>query len=259
MALCRAAGFARVVFEHQTDRRAGATCYRRFEAPPENPTAPVPRIHAAVNNRTSATHFNPAKDEYICLYFVSSQPNLTRDQIRVEIDGYGVPVLLLSRLHWADEWQANLKVPPFLSSGVHQIRVRTAESAFSNVFSITVRPAPPREVAIEFRPAAELTEAAPEIYAIRNNLTGASRFRGYKKEYLCARFRSSEASLTRQDVAIQVAGRDVAVVFLMDVGDGRWQADSRLPDDIPPGTHPVRVRTARSPFSNAVEIQFEPD
>jgi tRNA (mo5U34)-methyltransferase len=158
MALCRAAGFARVVFEHQTDRRAGATCYRRFEAPPENPTAPVPRIHAAVNNRTSATHFNPAKDEYICLYFVSSQPNLTRDQIRVEIDGYGVPVLLLSRLHWADEWQANLKVPPFLSSGVHQIRVRTAVSAFSNVFSITVRPAPPREVAIEFRPAAELTE-----------------------------------------------------------------------------------------------------
>lgn len=259
MALCRAAGFARVIFEHQTDRRAGATCHRRFEAPPENPTAPAPRIHAAVNNRTSATHFNPAKDEYICLYFVSSQPNLTRDRVRVEIDGYGVPVLLLNRLHWADEWQANLKVPPFLSSGVHQIRVRTAESSFSNVFSITAGPAPPRKVAIEFRADAELTEAAPEIYAIRNNLTGTSSFRGYKKEYLCARFRSSEAGLTRQDVALQVAGRDVAVVFLMDVGDGQWQADSRLPDDIPPGTHPVRVRTARSPFSNAVEIQFEPD
>jgi tRNA (mo5U34)-methyltransferase len=259
MALCRAAGFARVVFEHQTDRRAGATCYRKFEPAPGNPSAAAPRIHAAVNNRTSATHFNPAKDEYICVYFASSQPNLTRDQMRVEIDGYGVPVLLLSGLHWTNEWQANLKVPPFLGPGAHEIRVRTTESTLSNVFPITSGPAPLQEVVAGFQPAAKFTESPPEIYAIRNNLNGTSSFRGYKKEYLCARFRSEEADLKRHDVVIQVAGRDVAVVFLMDVGDGRWQADSRLPDDIPPGTHPVRVRTARSPFSNPMEIQFDPD
>jgi tRNA (mo5U34)-methyltransferase len=259
LALCRAAGFARVVFEHQTDRRAGATCYRKFEAPPADPIAAAPRIHAAVNNRTSSTHFNPAKDEYICVYFASSQPSLTRDQMRVEIDGYGVPVLLLSGLHWANEWQANLKVPPFLGSGVHEIRVRTTESTFSNVFSITSGPMPPQEVAAGFQPAAQVTEAAPEIYAIRNNLTGTSSFRGYKKEYLCARFGSEESNLTRQAVLIQVDGRDIPVVFLMDVGDGRWQADARLPDDIPPGTHRVRVRTARSPFSAEVEILFEPE
>ena len=259
MALCRAAGFARVVFEHQTDRRAGATCYRKFEPAPGNPSAAAPRIHAAVNNRTSATHFNPARDEYICLYFASPQPELTRDEMRVEIDGYGVPVLLLSRLYWANEWQANLKVPPFLSAGIHEIRVRTTASTFSNVFSITSGPAPPHEVAVNFQPAAALTEAAPEIYAIRNNLTGTSSFRGYKREFLCARFRSKQPNLARQDVVIQVDGRDVAVVFLMDVGDGRWQADSRLPGDIPAGTHRVRVRTARSPFSEPVEIQFDPE
>ena len=259
MALCRAAGFAQVVLEHQTDRRAGATCYRKFEPPPGNPTAVAPRIHAAVNNRTSATHFNPARDEYICLYFASSQPNLTRDEMRVEIDGYGVPVLLLSGLYWTNEWQANLKVPPFLGPGAHEIRVRTTASTLSNVFRITSGPAPPQEVAAGFQPAAQVTEAAPEIYAIRNNLTGTSSFRGYKREFLCARFRSKQPNLARQDVVIQVDGRDVAVVFLMDVGDGRWQADSRLPGDIPPGTHRVRVRTARSPFSNPMEIQFDPD
>jgi len=258
MALCRAAGFARVVFEHQTDRRGGATCYRRFEPPPAVPVAAAPRIHAAVNNRTSATHFNPAKDEYICLYFASPQPDLTRDEMRVEIDGYGVPVLLLSRLYWANEWQANLKVPPFLSAGIHEIRLRTTASNFSNIFRITSGPAPP-EIAASFQPAAALTEAAPEIYAIRNNLTGTSSFRGYRRENLCARFWSREPNLTRQDVAIQVDGREIAVVFLMDVGDGRWQADSRLPGDIPPGTHYVRVRTAHSPFSDPVEISFEPE
>ena len=259
LAMCRAAGFARVVFEHQTDRRAGATCYRKFEPPPADPAAPVPRIHAAVNNRTSATYFNPAKDEYICLYFASPQTELTRDQLRVEIDGYGVPVLLLSRLYWANEWQANLKVPPFLGLGAHEIRLRTIASTFSNVFRITSGPVPLPETAASLQPAAGTTEAAPEIYAIRNNLTGTSSFRGYKKEYLCARFRSGESKLARQDVAIQVDGRDLAVVFTMEVGDGKWQADSRLPGDIPPGTHRVRVRTARSPFSAEVEIQFEPD
>ncbi len=99
LALCRAAGFARVVFEHQTDRRAGATCYRKFEPPPAMPSAEAPHFHAAVNNRIGGSHFNPVKDEYICLYFASPQPDLTRDQMRVEIDGHGVPVLLLSSLY----------------------------------------------------------------------------------------------------------------------------------------------------------------
>jgi tRNA (mo5U34)-methyltransferase len=259
LALCRAAGFARVVFEHQTDRRAGATCYRKFEPPSANPSAEAPHLHAAVNNRVGGSHFNPVKDEYICLYFASPQPELTRDQMRVEIDGYGVPVLLLSRLYWGNEWQANLKVPPFLGVGVHEIRVRTSESAFSNAFPITTGPVPHQDAALGCRSDLETTEAAPEIYAIRNNLNGTSSFRGYKKEYLCARFRSREADLMRRDITIQVDGRDVPVVFVMDVGGGRWQADSRLPDDIPPGTHRVRVRTIRSPFSEEMEILFEPE
>jgi hypothetical protein len=65
--------------------------------------------------------------------------------------------------------------------------------------------------------------------------------------------------LKRQDVLVQVDGHDVAVLFLTDVGDGRWQTNSRLPADLKPGPHRLRVRTARSPFSNEEEIRFEPD
>jgi tRNA (mo5U34)-methyltransferase len=258
MALCRAAGFARVVFEHKTDRRAGVTCYRKFEPPPRDPKAEAPRIHAAVNNRTNDTHFNPAKDEYVCLYFTSTEPELTRDQMRVEIDGYGVPALLLTSTG-DNGWQANLKLPPFLDSGTHEVRVRTTESKFSNVFTITAGHPPSQEVAARFRPAAEVTEAAPEIYAVESNVTGTASLRGYKNEYLCVWFRSKEPELKRQDVLVEMDGREVAVLFLTDVGDGRWQTNSRLPGDIPPGAHRVRVRTARSPFGNEVEIRFEPD
>jgi tRNA (mo5U34)-methyltransferase len=258
MALCRAAGFARVVFEHKTDRRAGVTCYRKFEPPAHDAKAEAPRIHAAVNNRTNDTHFNPAKDEYICVYFTSAQADLTRDQMRIEIDGYGVPALLLTSTG-GDGWQANLKLPPFLDSGVHEVRVRTTESKYSNVFPITSGPAPPREVAVDFRPAAELTDAPPEIYAVESNVTGTASFRGYKNEYLCVWFRSNERNLKRQDVLVQVDGHDLAVLFLTDVGDGRWQTNSRLPADLKPGRHRLRVRTAGSWFSHEVEIRFEPD
>jgi tRNA (mo5U34)-methyltransferase len=258
MALCRAAGFARVVYENKLDRRAGLTCYRKFEPPPRDPQAQAPRIHAAVNNRTHGTHFNPAKDEYICLYFTSLQPDLSTNQMRVEIDGYGVPVLLLTNTG-GNGWQANLKLPPFLDSGVYQVRIRTTESNFSNLFPITVSPAAPQEAATSFRPAPEITEAAPEIYAVESNVTGTASFRGYKNEYLCVWFRSKELELKRQNVLVQMDGRDVAVLFLTDVGDNRWQTNSRLPGDIPHGTHMVRVRTARSPFSKDVEIRFEPD
>ena len=258
MALCRAAGFARVVFEHKLDRRAGVTCYRKFEAEPRDAQGAAPRIHAAVNNRTNDTHFNPAKDEYICLYFTSPQPDLSRDQIRVEIDGYGVPALLLTSTG-GNGWQANLKAPPFLEAGAHEVRVRTTESKFSNVFRITAGPEPPREAASSFRPAAEVQEAAPEIYAVESNVTGTASFRGYKNEYLCVWFRTAAADLKRQDVLVQVDGRDLPVLFLTDIGEGRWQTNSRLPAEARPGPHQVRVRTARSEFGNEVEIQFAPD
>ena len=258
MALCRAAGFARVVFEHKADRRAGVTCYRKFEPTPRDPRAEAPRIHAAVNNRTNGTHFNPAKDEYICLYFTSAQPDLTRDHMRVEMDGYGMPTLLLTSTG-GNGWQANLKLPPFLDSGAHEVRVRTTESGFSNVFAITAGSAPPQEVTARFRPAAEITDSAPEIYAVESNVTGTVSFRGYKNEHLCAWFRSKESKLKRQDVLVQLDARDVAVLFLTDLGDGRWQSNSRLPGDLQPGAHRLRMRTARSPFSDEVEILVEPD
>jgi hypothetical protein len=178
--------------------------------------------------------------------------------MRVEIDGYGLPALLLTGTG-DNGWQANLKLPPFLDSGLHELRLRTTKSAFSNLFPITVGPAAPREVVSGFRPAAAVTETAPEIYAVESNVTGTASFRGYKNEYLCTWFRSKEAELKRQDVLLQVDGRDVGVLFLTDVGQGRWQTNSRLPGELSPGAHRLSLRTARSQFSQEVEIDFEPD
>src|SRR5262249_9523617 len=104
-ALCRSAGFARAGLEYvSADRRAGVTCQRHWDAPAANPSPePAPLVYSAVNNRTNDIYFHPGKDEYICLYFRSDAPELTRERIRVEIDGYGAPGLVLANLR-PREW-----------------------------------------------------------------------------------------------------------------------------------------------------------
>jgi tRNA (mo5U34)-methyltransferase len=250
-ALCRSAGFARVERAYVcSDRRAGVICRRRFEAPPTHPSEAAPLVYSAVNNRTNDIYFHSGKDEYICLYFRTGTPHLTRDRLRVEIDGYGAPVLVLAHLR-GDEWQANLRVPPFLVPGSHVVRLRTGASTSSNAFHITVQGGglEPPGARTRAAAAAALTEPAPVIYELTNGLTNSPIFHGHRNEYVCCRFTSASVNLDRDSVILQVDGIDQPIAFLTDLGNGHWQTNSRLPPACPPGTHAIRIATSASPFS----------
>lgn len=259
LALCRSAGFARADLEYVSERRAGITCHRRWGPPPRGPKEPAPLVYSAVNNRTNDIRFHAGKDEYICLYFRSGVPDLTRDRLRVEIDGYGAPVLVLAELR-PGEWQANLRVPPGLTAGAHEVRLRTAESGYSNTFRIEMHAKGEAPENAARRPAAPeaITEPAPAVYEVRNGMTGSDVFYGHRNEYVCCRFRATEPSLDRQTVILEIDEAGQPVLFLTDLGSGCWQANSRLPAGVQPGPHGVRVRTLRSPFSNAGVIQVRP-
>ena len=47
-------------------------------------------------------------------------------------------------------------------------------------------------------------------------------------------------------------------LFLTDLREGAWQTNSRLPTNLAPGSHRVRVRTVRSPWSNVEEFELSP-
>ena len=258
-ALCRSAGFARVNLEYVSERRAGLTCRRRWEPQPPNPAESAPLLYSAVNNRTNDVQFHPGKDEYICVYFRSDVPDLTRDRLRIEFDGYGAPVLVLVNLR-AQEWQANLRVPPAFAAGPHQVRLRTADSAFSNTFTIVMEtPGAGRDVAP--RRAADpgsVTAAAPEIYEVRNGMTESDVFHGHRNEYICCRFRTAESALDRDAVILRIDDDEQPVLFLTDLGGGCWQANSRLPAGLEQGEHALRIRTVRSVFSSPGELFFQP-
>ena len=260
-ALCRSAGFARVNLEYVSERRAGLTCRRRWEPLTPHPAEPAPLLYSAVNNRTNDIQFHPSKDEYICVYFRSDVPGLSRDRLRIEIDEHGAPALVLVNLR-GQEWQANLRVPPGLAEGPHQVRLRTADSPYSNPFQITMWRAgfSPWGAGLSPRGAsAPQTAPAPEIYQLTNGMTESNTFQGHRNEYVSCRFRTAEQALDRDTVILQIDDIPQPVVFLTDLGNGCWQANSRLPAGLTPGPHRVRVRTIRSPFGAPQTIRLQPE
>ena len=263
-ALCRSAGFARVNLEYVSDRRAGITCRRRWEPAPSHPAEPAPLLYSAVNNRTHDIQFHPGKDEYACVYFRSEAPDLTRDRLRIDIDDYGAPVLVLANLR-AQEWQANLRVPPGLAVGSHQVRLRTAGSSYSNTFQILMQRQStwgagfiPRGASAPQAVRPEINQLPPVIYEVTNGMTESDVFHGHRNEYVCCRFRTSEPGLDRDNVILLIDDIEQSVVFLTDLGGGCWQANSRLPAGLEQGQHSVRIRTARSAFGTPGNILFQP-
>lgn len=263
LAVCRSGGFPRVQLEQVIHGRARVTCYRHWEPAPPEPTRPAPWIHAAVNNRTNDVAFHRGKDEYICLYFKSGEQGLTRDRVRVEVDGYGAPALVVADLG-RNGWQANLRVPPGLEAGPHEVRVRTIDSPFSAPYQIVMRekyepvsqPAGRAQAAL---PPEQATGPAPAVTHLENSVTEANVFRGYRNEYLICWFTTPETALTREEVILEIDRLNEPVLFLCNLGGGAWQTNSKIPARLTPGPHRVRVRTVRSPFSNEAEFLLEPE
>ncbi len=257
-ALCRSAGFARVNLEYVTERRAGLTCHRLWDAVPVRPGESAPLLYSAVNNRTNDIQFHPGKDEYICVYFRSDVPDLTRERVRIEIDGFGAAALVLVN-NRPGEWQANLRVPPGLGAGPHTVRLRTADSAFSNSFDIVIETAGERRArAMKQTPGPESAGVAPpEIYEVRNGMTDSDVFHGLRNEYVCCRFRSGEKNLDRDGVMLRIDEVEQPVLFLTDLGGGDWQANSRLPARLDEGKHLVRIRLCNSPYSAPGELIYQ--
>ena len=136
LAMCRAAGFARVELLHAGGFTAGVACFRHWEPVPDNPTEPAPEVAAVMNNRTLGINFSTRKEEYLsCWFRMAREPE--RDELRFEVGGYGVPALYV-RPEPDGSWLANFRLPPGLASGWHEARLRLATSAFGRSFRIAV-------------------------------------------------------------------------------------------------------------------------
>jgi len=247
VSMVRAAGFPRVDFQYVVDRRGGLVAHRRWEPVTPQPGATPPFLRSAINNRHEDNVFQPNKDEYLCLAFLY-EGDLKRNDVLVEIDEFGVPPLILVK-HDAGYWQVNAKLPPGLSPGDHEVRVGTRAAGFSE--SVQVRMLPEgvdrNTRRIGFLPGQQELPA-PCIVAAENTMDRTSVFHGYRDEALACRFMHSEGRLNLSAVQLTIDGTAWPLLSVEQSDAESWQVKARI-RQLPPGEHVLRIRTARSGFS----------
>jgi hypothetical protein len=241
--MCRSAGFAQAEILQIVSQRASAICRRRWPAFPA-PTQPAPRLNSVANNRTHVARFHPDKEEYLCCYFKSAEPELALDSVFVEVDGYGVPALVLAG--GSDTgYQVNCLRPAGLDSGRHSVTVRTARSPRSNPVEFVVLDRDGNEVSL---PSPDLPGEAPELCSAEFHPSGDRRLSAARAGCLACYFRSSAARLGCPDVEIEVAGTPRRPDTLGSLGDGVWQANLLLSESLNQGVG-VRLRLGSAAWS----------
>ena len=137
LAMCRAAGFARVELLHTESYNALVACYRKWEPPPAVCASAPPQSISVANNGDQGINFSSRTEQYISCWFHSSREAITKEDLRLEVDQVGVASYWIGRQQ-GDMWSANFPLPPGLTAGWKQVRLRFADSDFSNSVRIAV-------------------------------------------------------------------------------------------------------------------------
>jgi tRNA (mo5U34)-methyltransferase len=142
IALCRAAGFARVELLSAKDNRAALACYRRWQLEPDIAEEPRTKLARVSNSVRGGINFRSSRDEYLSWWFEhDARPGGTeRDAIRLEVDGFGVPAAFIGKT--PNGWIVNSRMPPSLGGGWHDARMKMPGCGWSDHvrFAVDVEP-----------------------------------------------------------------------------------------------------------------------
>jgi hypothetical protein len=136
MAMCRAAGFARVNFIRRLEHSACLACFREWESVPENASA-APKLLGAFHHINFGINFSSRKDDYLGCWFTATQDDISIRTVKPAVSGCGVQPIRVDRID-AERWQATFKLPPGLNSGWHDVRITVGDSEPSGPVKIAV-------------------------------------------------------------------------------------------------------------------------
>jgi tRNA (mo5U34)-methyltransferase len=223
LAMARAAGFASVKLESVMEQRAHVTCLRKWPSEPGVDAGPA---LLCVENSVSKDHsFRTASDDYISLWFRSA----SSDPVYVEVGPYAARPVEITAVG-ADGWLATCKLPPGLKPEWHDIRVRVANSRFSNAIRIPV------DLSMDERKRGESVPLSAQIRIIL--VTDGKTWDRWKVKTgadgclsLWAKGIPGEARIS---LCLEMANLSAVFVSEPD-GDGARQINAILPSGIPPG------------------------
>jgi len=232
LALCRAAGFARVELLFATGFQGGVVCYRKWEPIAEIRQDP-PELVAVANTRTAGINFSTRKEHYISCWFRSANPNVTREQLRFEIGGFGVPALFVR--HEPDgTWLGNFRLPPGLKPGWNDVRLRFADSDFGQTLRVAVD--------MPLR-----TDRVTIVGACDGNTYTVNTVAVGDRGWVSAWVQGLPENCDRDNIRVLLDSTRLAIEY---VGardpDGNRQINAVIPGDARKGEHTLRIECAGS-------------
>jgi tRNA (mo5U34)-methyltransferase len=235
MAMCRAAGFARVDFESVDDSRAHIICHRKWPAIARRGAAPDLLVveNSELQNHTFTAH----RDDYVTLWISSDEPNLTCDDVVVQIGPYAARPAAV-RTDAGTAWQANCKLPLGLQPGWHDVSVALRTSEWSNRARIAVDL--PREGRLP-SPA----NATFEIASVNDGRTWErNQIRTGLGSCVSAWVAGLPDGILRSEVSFRLDGTDMPACFLApsDNEKGTKQINAMVPAGLDRGEYQLTLR-----------------
>lgn len=230
LALCRTAGFARVELRDVSDDRGTVACYRKWAAPEASGLQPAPAMNGVQHNRNHGFNFYTCRDEYVSCWFTPAAGEPSRESVYPEIGGFGVEPIDV-RKYDEHQWLATFKLPPGLAPGWHEVRLRTAGSAYSE----------PARIAVDIPAVCD----GLKIESVCDGRTWALNEIGSGFVSLWVTGLPENADLG--NVRVLIDGRSQVTLFLSGPDEnGARQVNAQLRSFVRPGSHTIGVGCGRA-------------
>jgi tRNA (mo5U34)-methyltransferase len=231
IALCRAAGFARVELLSAKDNRAALACYRGWEPDAENADQARTVLTRVTNAMRGGINFRSSKDEYLSWWFEPPGETI-REDVRLEVDGFGVLPFFAGKSA-SGRWVVNSRMPPYLDAGWHQARMKVVGFDWSE----------PARFAIDVEPQAgdlAITIVCDGTSWERNAID-LSRQPSVLSVWVTGLAENADEA----NVALEIDGRRLRVDYVSaEEENGTRQVNGQWPRDLGAGAYAVVVRHA---------------
>jgi tRNA (mo5U34)-methyltransferase len=242
-AFCRTAGFARAELQSVLEYSACLACYRHWERP-ENGALEGPQVSAAVHHLNGGINFESSRDETVSAWFHWGGLSLGLNDVRPEVGGYGVRPIHVAKVGGSD-WQTNFKLPPGLTPGWHEVRIRVGESL----------PGMAQRIAVD-------VPLAPDHIQIEGVSDGTTWLKGRLDLSLGNSVSLWVSGLPENtdcaNLCVSLDGRRLPVTYIGAAEGGARQINVQVPDDVPAGPASISVSVGPSAAAGAsIEIGDE--
>jgi tRNA (mo5U34)-methyltransferase len=234
LAMCRAAGFARVELMFAGGNYAGVACYRKWEPAPAHSSSAPPQLLFVSNGRTPGNCFSTRKsEEYLeCVFRPAGDQGIQAEDLRLEVAGFGTPAIYVQGRE-RESWAATFRLPPALSAGWHPVRLRLAGTGFSNELRIAV------DIPVEPPIQLLVKDLSDGISWVRGEVSAAG---GGFVSFWVSGLPENRSALDLRLVLGQVP---LQITWIGPTDrDGYCQINARVPPDLAKGSHDFQVRFA---------------